>query len=259
MDQVQPIQRTTVGDVPVLWAEPVQGDERKLVIWLPGFTDSKDGMQTYLRELAAAGYVAVSFDPLDHGDRGRTSKQEIVDPTTGDFRSPASGMLYRHFWSIVSETAEEVPSIIDWAVGELGVAPSVGMGGISMGGNIAVVAAALDRRIGVVVAGIAEADWLRPGSSIPLSAPNAYVQSCYDRYNPLTNLTRYQHCPALLFTSGADDSLIPPGGAQRFVRALTPSYAACPERLELVMEEGVGHEFTQAMWRLSVRWFERFL
>jgi len=259
MDQVQPIQRTTVGGVPVVWAEPMQGDERKLVIWLPGFTDSKDGMQRYLRELAAAGYVAVSFDPLDHGERSRLAEQDVVDPTTGEFVSPTSGMQYRHFWSIVAETAEEVPSVIDWAIGELGVAPSVGMGGISMGGNIAVVAAALDRRIGVVAAGIAEADWLRAGSTIPLSAPNAYIQSCYDRYNPLTNLAHYQHCPALLFTCGADDTLIPPGGAQRFAQALTPSYAACPERLGLVMEDGVGHEFTQTMWLSSLRWFERFL
>ncbi len=250
---------TTIAGIPVLYEEPAQAGERKLIIWLPGFTDRKEGMRDYLRELAARGYLALSFDPVDHGARGRTSGDDIDDPTTGSFRDPATGRVYRHFWAILAETAAEVPTLIDWAVAELGVEQSVGMGGISMGGNIAVVATALDPRITVVAAGIAEADWLRPGSSIPLSAPNAYVQACYDRCNPLTNLDRYRHCPALSFQCGAEDTLIPPGGARRFVEALAPTYAACPERLELVIEEGVGHQFTPAMWRGSLGWFERFL
>jgi uncharacterized protein len=216
-------------------------------------------VHAYLRDLAAAGYVALSFDPVDHGKRSRISEQEIIDPTDGSFRRPETGHIYRHFWSIVAETAAEVPSVIDWASAELGVAPSMGMGGISMGGNISVVAAALDQRIAAVAAAIAEVDWLRPGSTIPLSAPNAYVQACYDRCNPLTNLARYQHCPAMFFPCGAEDPMIPPGGAQRFVRALSATYAACPEKLELVLEDGVAHEFTQTMWRNSLGWFERFL
>jgi dienelactone hydrolase len=249
----------TVAGIPVLWEEPAQTERRKLVVWLPGFTSDKDGVREYLRDLAAAGYVAVSFDPVDHGERSRRSDQELVDSSDGSFRIPESGQVYRHFWSIVAETAAETPAIIDWAVAELGVAPVVGMGGISMGGNITLAAAALDRRIGVVAAGIAEADWLRPGSTIPISAPNAYVQAHYDRYNPLTNLARYQHCPAMLLSCGAVDPLIPPGGAQRFVRALAATYADCPEKLELVLEDGVGHIFTETMWRRSLSWFERFL
>jgi len=216
-------------------------------------------MHEYLRELAAAGYVAVSFDPVDHGERSRISDQDLIDSSDGSFRIPETGHVYRHFWSIVAETAEEVPAIIDWAVAELGVAPTVGMGGISMGGNITVAAAALDRRIGVVATAIAEADWLRPGSTIPVSVPNAYIQSHYDRYNPLTNLAHYRHCPAMLFSCGAEDTMIPPGGAQRFVRALAATYAACPEKLELVLEDGVEHVFTKTMWRRSLGWFERFL
>jgi dienelactone hydrolase len=250
---------TNVANIPVLWEAPARPDRRKLVIWLPGLTGSKAGMHEYLRELAAAGYVAVSFDPVDHGERSRVSSQELIDSSDGSFRIPETGHVYRHFWSIVAETADEVSSIIDWATAELGVAPTVGMGGISMGGNITLVAAALDRRIGVVATAIAEADWLRPGSTIPLSAPNAYIQSHYDRCNPLTNLARYEHCPAMLFSCGAEDTMIPPGGAQRFVRALGATYASCPEKLEIVLEDGVGHVFTETMWRRSLDWFERFL
>jgi uncharacterized protein len=152
-----------------------------------------------------------------------------------------------------------VPAAIDWAMAELGVEPPVGIGGISMGGTIAVVAAGLDDRITTVAAGLAEGDWHRIGAMYPLSAPNPYVQSCYDRSNPLSNLARYQRRPAISFQLGAEDRMIPPSSAWRLAEALTAIYAASPERLEVVLEAGVGHEFTEGMWRRSLAWFRRFL
>ncbi|HEU5103523.1 MAG TPA: hypothetical protein VFU22_31115 [Roseiflexaceae bacterium] len=250
---------TTIAHVPLLWEEPAQAAERKLVIWLPGFTSSKADVQPYLQDLAAAGYVALSFDPVDHGERSRMAGDEPIDPSSGSFRADVDGKLYRHFWSIMAETAAEAPAVVDWAVAELGVAPVVGMGGISMGGGIAVVAAGLDPRIAVVAAGIAEGDWTRIGAMYPLSAPNAYVQACFDRYNPLSNLERYQRCPAITYQLGADDTMIPAGSAQRFAQALGETYAACPEKLEIVLEPGVAHEFMPAMWRRSLDWFARYL
>ncbi len=122
----------TVADIPLLWEEPAPSGERKLVIWLPGFTDRKEAILPHLRDLAA-GCVALSFDPVDHGARSRTALPDGLDPTDGSFRSPTDGRVYRHFWAILAQTAAEVPSIIDWAVTALGVAPQVGMGGISMG------------------------------------------------------------------------------------------------------------------------------
>lgn len=122
-----------VADIPVLWAASSGSAERKLVIWLPGFTDQKESVKEYLADLAAAGFVALSFDPVDHGERSHRSARSIADPTSGRFVSVTDGRLYRHFGSILAETAEEVPLMIDWAVEKLGVAPEVGIGGISMG------------------------------------------------------------------------------------------------------------------------------
>jgi dienelactone hydrolase len=258
-DDKYTMQTETVSNIPVLWEEPTEAKKRKLVIWLPGFTASKEVVHDQLSHLAASGYVALSFDPVDHGERSRSSAQEVIDPTTGRFRSQTDGKIYRHFWSIEAETAAEVPIIIDWAIAKLAVEALVGIGGISMGGDIAVVAAGLDRRITVVAACIATADWLKPGSMFALSAPNATIQAQYERYNPLTNLARYQHCPAMSFQCGAADPMVPPDGAARFVQALTTTYAACPEKLEIYLEAGVAHEFTETMWLNSLRWLKRFL
>jgi uncharacterized protein len=248
-----------VAGIPVLWAEASGDAERKLVIWLPGFTDQKEGVKAYLADLAAAGFVALSFDPVDHGERSHRMTRPISDPTGGRFHSVSDGKLYRHFWSILAETAEEVPLIIDWAIETLGVAPQVGMGGISMGGDIAVTAAGLEPRIAAVATCIATADWLKPGSIYQLSAPNPIIQAQYERYNPLTNLARYQHCSALTFQCVAEDPIVPSDGARRFVEALTPTYATCAEKLGVVLEAGNVHQETPTMWQNSLHWFKRFL
>ena len=92
-----------------------------------------------------------------------------------------------------------------------------------------------------------------------LSAPNATIQAQYEQHNPLTNLDRYQHCPAISFQCSAVDPMVPADGALRFTKALAYTYRNCPHKLEVVLEEGFGHEMTEAMWRNALRWFARFL
>jgi dienelactone hydrolase len=87
--------------------------------------------------LAAAGFVALAFDPYQHGERSVDSHGALGTRVVGNIR--------RHFWPILAHTAEETTRVIDWAISELGVAQQVGMGGISMGGDISVAAAGADK------------------------------------------------------------------------------------------------------------------
>ncbi len=240
------------GDIPLVWMEPETTETRTLVIWLPGFSGTKEAMQPYLADLAAAGFVALSFDPYQHGERRVESLDEL--------RARVRGNIRRHFWPILARTAEDVPRVIDWAVRRLGVAEMAGMGGISAGGDTSVAATAVDPRIAVVAAAIATPDWLRPGSFEPPGAPDAAAQACYERRNPLTHLAAYRHTPAISFQNGALDQQVPPDGSQRFVAALREElYANCPERLEVVLHEGTAHEFTAAGWTNALAWFRRHL
>lgn len=246
------INKATVAEIPLIWREPEQTTARKLVIWLPGFSGAKEAMEPYLADLAAAGFVALSFDPYQHGERRIETQEEL--------RTRIRGNIRRYFWPILAQTAEETPIIINWAIAHLGVAETVGMGGISMGGDIAVAATAVDQRIGVVAAAIATPDWLRPDSFEPPGEPDAAAQACYDRRNPLTHLDAYRHCPAISFQCGAEDQQVPPDGAQRFIRALTQEiYAAHPDRLEAVLHQGVAHAFPAQSWDKCVRWFHKHL
>ena len=240
------------GDIPLVWMEPQTTKTRTLVIWLPGFSGTKEAMHPYLVDLAAAGFVALSFDPYQHGERRVESLDELRERVRGNIR--------RYFWPILARTAEDVPRVADWAVRHLGVAEVAGMGGISAGGDTSVAAAAVDPRIAVVAAAIATPDWLRPGSFEPPGTPDAAAQTCYERRNPLTNLAAYRHTPAISFQNGALDRQVPPDGSQRFVAALREElYAHCPERLEVTLHEGTAHEFTAAGWSNALAWFRRHL
>jgi fermentation-respiration switch protein FrsA (DUF1100 family) len=193
----------------------------------------------------------LSFDPHQHGERRIESREELVKRVRGNIR--------RHFWPILARTAEETPKVIDWAIKTLGVRPEVGMGGISMGGDIAVAAAGVDRRISVVSACIATPDWLRPGSFEPPGEPDTAAQADYDRRNPLTHLQLYAHRPAIAFQSGAADKQVPPDGGTRFVTALKPLYAEVAERLVVNLEPDVPHRFTPRMLDNSIQWFAKHL
>ena len=245
------MQRGRAGDIPLVWVEPAAAATRTLVVWLPGFSGTKEMMQPYL-DLAAASFVGLSFDPFQHGERSIETRDQLRERVHGNIR--------RYFWPILAHTAEEVPQVLDWAVQHLGVAEAAGMGGISAGGDTSVVATAVDSRIAAVAAAIATPDWLRPGSFEPPGVPDAAAQACYERRNPLTNLAAYRHTPAISFQNGAEDRQVPPDGSQRFVAALREEvYAHCPERLEVVLHDGVAHEFTAAGWANALAWFRRHL
>ena len=66
---MHPINKSDVAGVPLIWAEPQEATVRRLVIWLPGFSGSKEGLESNLLDLAAAGFVGLSFDPYQHGER----------------------------------------------------------------------------------------------------------------------------------------------------------------------------------------------
>jgi uncharacterized protein len=234
--QEEPVVRNEkLGEIPIKVISPKETKGRTLIIWLPGFSGSKDGSDRQLRELAAKGYVALSFDPYQHGARRIEEQPELVKRVRGNIR--------RYFWPILARTAEEVPLVIDWAIKELGVRKEVGIGGVSMGGDISVAAAGVDKRIKAVSACVGTPDWMRPGSFEPPGEPDAAAQADF----------------AIAFQSGADDRQVPAEAGQRFVAALQETYRKHPERLVVNLLPMTAHAFTPAMWEASVKWFETHL
>ncbi len=235
-----------IQGIPAVWE--VDGDPagRPLAIWLTGFGGSTQLVRPHLAALAAHGFVALSFDPYQHGERRIEPQADLLARIASNVR--------RHFWPIMGQSIVDTSTVIDWAIGQLRVSPRVVMGGISMGGDIAVAAAGVDHRIARVAAGIATADWLRPGSSQSPGVPDERAQAFYDRFDPITHLDHYAHRPAINFQCGADDALVPADGALRFVDRLRERYGAQAGDLAVEVHEGVGHCFTDAMWDRALDW-----
>ena len=241
------------GHIPVLWAEPGGDAERRgrgnLVIWLSGFGMTKENVAAHLADLARCGYTAVSFDLYEHGERtwsGETH-QEMAARVGSDRR------LY--FWPILARTAEDFPRVIDWASSRFGISGRVAAGGISMGGDISLVAAGIDTRIEAVCAAIATPDWLRPGSVDPQGTGDAHSRMFYDRYDPITHLENYQHRPLIHFVNAGADRFVPPEAARRFQAALRQQvYATCPERIGIEELAGLDHGFPDEMWNRCLHW-----
>ncbi|MGG1554699.1 alpha/beta hydrolase family protein [Paenibacillus ferrarius] len=237
-----------VDHIPIIWEEPKGKRNGHLVVWLPGLTGGKDKLRPHLRKFADAGFVAVSYDPYEHGERMRESHERFISKLRGNKR--------RYFWPMIAMTAEEYPRVIDWAVERFGLSGGVMAGGISMGGDIALVAAGLEKRITAVAACISTPDWLRPGTDEEESHPDTYAWNCYYRCDPLSNTSKYAHAPAIRFLNGANDGHVPPDGAHRFQMLVAEHYASCPERFEIT-EFDVAHEFTDGMLNGALDWFVR--
>lgn len=242
------LQTAQLGDIPLIWVEPAGVERRPLAIWLHAFSWTKEDVVPQLAELAARGFLALSWDMPRHGERRDESPDEMKQRVRGNLR--------RHFWPILAAATEEVSAVIDWATGNFDVQPDVGIGGVSMGGDIAVAAAGNDHRIGRVAAALATPDWLRPGSAEPQGEAGEAQQALYRRFDPLTNAEQYRHRPAMLFICGDEDRQVPPEGGEAFVERLGDPYADDRSRLVVVREAGVAHRFTPWMWRQALAWLE---
>ena len=245
---------THVDHIPLMWITPNKWQQStKLAIWLPGGTGTKEDTRPYLKQLASAGFLAVSFDPWLHGERGvGESPEKMFVMAMNDFPNT--------IWPIIGQSSLDVLKVIDWAFTEYAIMPPVCIGGLSLGGDIAIAAAGIDSRIGVVSSIIATPDWLRPGMHaqgrlVQFGKVGAYAQFFYENINPLTNLSGYTHCPAIAFECGADDDHVPPDGALRFQTALQHTYLEQPDRLRVTLHPNVGHQTTAVMRHNSLEWF----
>jgi hypothetical protein len=105
---------TWVDHIPVLWFEPlIHRPERQLILFLPHFSGAKEQTDPFLQDMAAAGFVALSFDPWQHGARGTESQEEIAARVFGNFR--------RYMWPILGQTTLDALRVIDWAMATLDV------------------------------------------------------------------------------------------------------------------------------------------
>ncbi|MBC7592798.1 MAG: hypothetical protein H7288_02470 [Kineosporiaceae bacterium] len=231
-----------VDGIPVLWSTPKSAVALgRLALWLPFLGGTKEIAAPFLRRLSDAGYLAMSLDPWQHGERSTEATPDLMARVFGEFR--------RHMWPILGQTTLDALRIADWAIDTHNLSSDVVAGGVSMGGDISVALACVDPRVKRVAAIAATPDWTRPGMTqvgqpeelIDQGSPSPYGEWLYTRLNPFTNPIVYRHAPAIAFELGGDDTHVPPTGAARFKEVLAAVNPAAAANITITVHEGLDH------------------
>jgi len=235
---------TIAGDIPCLIAARTGlPADAPLALVLHGLGSRKEKMLTALYEFASLGCRAVALDVRLHGERRDAGERE--ERLSEDHFQASSEMI--------EGTAQDVSDLINH------FAPTrAGIHGISLGGYITFAALVSEPRLQVASVALGSPDWLGPLRRLGLGPGHSGFERAALR-NPLGLLPQVQPPRALLMLHGTEDTVVAPDGVIALEESLRPLYAPCPERLELCLYPGLGHDYPDDMLSRTRVWFERFL
>lgn len=231
-----------VADIPALVVHPDPTvANRRLALWMHYLGGSKETTRSALDTLADAGFIAVSLDAWQHGERALEPGSQLLAHVFGSFRA--------RMWPILGRTLLDAVAVIDHALATFDLTGDVVAGGVSMGGDLALALAGIDPRVSRVAAMIATPDWTRPGMTrledpdtvIDQGAPTQLGQWFYQELDPATHLRRYLHRPEIAFDLGGEDHHIPRTNAEAFRDALGRLDPAAADRVRVRIHDGLDH------------------
>ncbi len=219
----------TIAGVPVMMAAPAHtSGPLPTVLWFHGFRADALAHVADIERCAAAGFLAVAVDVVDHGARRDPRMVERIASAGG-----ALGVMLE----CVDQSITELPGLMAELVQDYHADPRcVAAVGISMGAFLVyqAVANGMPLRAAVAVVGSPE----RPGAASPHSRPTRFSQT------------------AMLSLVAEHDTSVPPAAAHRFHSSLTASGASAHRIVQL---EGVGHLMSADQWRSAMELTEAWL
>lgn len=280
--------------MPVLFYKPIKKGQSKfpVVIFLHGTGGTKEGadVRAVLLPLAKRGIMGVAIDARYHGERipgGAHGSREYAEAA---YHAWETNDATDHKYPFLYDTAYDIWRLIDYLTSRPDVdANRIGMGGISMGGIVTYLAAAVDKRIKVAVVGIAAQSFKwslennqwqgrvgtvgdahkRAAKAMGDSVVNATnVKAMWDKILP--GITGEFDCPSmirllaprpLLILSKDKDPNNPYPGALIAMSSATNAYKEqqAGNNLNVVVQPNLGHIFNAEDSWLTVEWFSRWL
>lgn len=257
-----------------------QPRKRPAVLILHGTRGTKEGMESWLQDLAARGFVAVAPDARWHGELAQGDYEDAI------IRAYRSGK--GHPW--LYETVTDTLRVLDYLQTRPDVSPDgAGMIGISMGGMNTWLTAAVDPRVKVAIPCIGVTSFgyqLRTGQFTPRTATlprfhravaqelgemevnERVTRAAWDRVLP--GITGRFDCPRmleaiaprpLLILNGEKDDRCPLEGVQLCYGAAKKAYERedAADRLRMIIAPGTGHAVTPAQREAALEWCVRWL
>jgi dienelactone hydrolase len=258
---------------------------RPVVIVLHGTSGTKQSELPFLRELAKAGFIAVSIDAPYHGARSKAGKgsEEYVDAILRTFRT---GQEHPFFY----DTVWDVIRLIDYLETRDDVdAKRIGLAGISKGGIETYLTAAVEPRVAAAVSflgvqsfrwagendswqsriGTVQAAFNAAAKDTGIAKPGAdFVHTFYSRVAP--GLDREFDAPVmlpliaprpLLAINGDIDARTPMPGLLLCAEAAREAYraAGAAEKFVLSLQPKTAHKVLPESFVTARDWFVRWL
>lgn len=269
------IEDIKIADLPVLIMKDQLVESGPLVFFSHGAeSDRRQGIPLGY-ELAARGFIYVSLDSIYRGLRG----QDSLDPGITVFEEDVfpvdcglDGYIKMH--QMIAQTGKDIARLIEHFKNDPRVnSEAIGLVGYSMGGHVAFHSAVEtpDIQAVVSVSGIPAFterwnDLLLETSTYPRWAEQLEkVQEETDRrtsfiqqIDPIDKLKEFYPKP-LLMISGEIDTVVPKKYNLDLYNKLIPVYKKDPDKLDFIVNDGIGHVLTPAMINDICNWFMKFL
>jgi len=231
---------TVVAGAPALMRYRVSAEaamERGTVLFYHGFGGTKERSDSYLTALAEAGLLAVGLDAVGHGERRYPDFDVIFNDERWDTEYEATET---DFLQLIDDTAAD--DLIDRGLAR---PDRVGVGGRSLGGNVAYAAVLADPRVRAAASVVGSPEWTLPRAHSPHHHPDRFF-------------------PAAVLSQAAElDEYVPAGPIRDFHATLSPWYGGEPDKISYIEYPGVGHFLTPELNAESGRrvaaWFQRWL
>ncbi|WP_210364605.1 esterase [Bacillus sp. REN3] len=252
------IEKKRIKHIPVLHVVKQKkfSEELPLVVFLHGFTSTKERNMHYAYLLAERGFRVIMPDAIYHGKRAKDLPEK---------------QLALKFWEIVITSIKELSIMREELAAERLINPSqIGVAGTSMGA-IATLGA------------LSEYDWIRTAASlmgnpafgqfalwqmdqleqqkISLNLSDEEVDrllSQLEKYDLSAQPEKLDKRP-LLFWHGKKDPIVPYHAAHDFYQQIRKNYLGNEDRLMFITDEQAGHNVTNKGVKSTVNWFEKHL
>jgi hypothetical protein len=263
-----------------------------VAIFLHGTGGTKDqgNIKAIFIKLAKLGIMGVAIDARYHGQRIPGGAHGSKEYTEAAYQAFKTNDKTHHAYPFLYDTAYDLWRLVDYLVTRPDVkAGRIGMGGISMGGMEAWMAASVDKRIHAAVLGIAVQSfkwslennkWQGRAGTIDdahkkaahdlgdSTVNRANVKAVWDKILP--GITGEFDCPSmirlfaprpLLILSKDMDTNNPYPGAQIGFVTVTDAYKArnATDKLDIVVQPNLGHVFNEKDADLTIAFFAKYL
>lgn len=243
-----------VNDIPILTCSNECTAQKPLIIFSHGFMGKKEDWKENMKELANLGYYTVAIDNRLHGERKDAGLNSVI--------SSDGKVNFYEVFKAIKGNAEDIIQVLDYFTAKVEIDKNrIAMVGMSMGGFTTFRTVVIDKRVKVAIPIIASSIWGDlPRDKLADDSPEIIkeLNSLSRQFSPSNFIDRF-YPTALFMQVGSNDKHFNIDKLKHFYEEIKHFYIDDKSKLDLIIYDGIEHEFTEPMWINTKLWLERYL